>query len=262
MAVAAERTGVEVHVAVAMSNHWHGVVTDVRGELPRFLQIMHRFIAVCMNAELGRSENFWSNGETSVVTLEAADDVLDKMAYVVANPTQAGLVEEPAEWPGVITTTLRRGIEARRPGVYFKEDGVELPAVAKLVCTVPPALRGRRDGEVERALAERVRGRVGAAKRRLAERGERFLGAEAVLEVSPWGRPATEEPRGGRRPTVAARDATVRERMIRRLTAFRVAYRKALDGWRRGDRGVVFPFGTYLMCRFHRALCGEPLPAG
>ena len=262
MAVAAERTGVEVHVAVMMSNHWHGLVTDPRGDLPKFFQVMHRLIANAMNAVLGRSENFWSSYETSAVSLETADDVLDKMAYVIANPTQAGLVEEPHEWPGLITTTIRQVLEARRPGVYFRAGGLMLPEVAKLLCTVPPVLRGRRDGEVERELVARVRARVAAAKRRVAERGERFLGAEAVRQVSPWGQPATDEPRGGRKPAVAARDATVREQMIRKLTAFRQAYRSALDGWRRGDRGVVFPFGSYLMCRFHRALCGVPLPAG
>ena len=262
LAVAAERTGVEVHAAVQMSNHWHGVVTDPRGELPRFFHTMHLLIANAMNAVLGRSENFWSSYETSAVSLETADDVLDKMAYVIANPIQAGLVEEPHQWPGIITTTMGRVIEAPRPEVYFRQGGCVLPAAAKLVCTMPLALRGRREGEAERDLQARVRARVAAAKRSVAERGETFLGVEGVLEMSPWAQPATREPHGGRRPTVAAKDSTLRARMIRKLTSFRQAYRDALERWRSADRGVTFPFGTYWMCRFHRARCATPLPAG
>ena len=172
------------------------------------------------------------------------------------------MVEEPHQWPGFITTTMRRVIEAPRPAIYFRPGGEVLPVAPKLICTIPPALRGRPDDQIEKDLQGRVRARVTAAKRRVAERGEAFLGPAAVLEVSPWGQPATPEPRGGRRPSVAARDSTLRERMIRKLTAFRQAYRNALDRWRSADRGAGFPFGTYLMCRFHRARCAPPLPAG
>ena len=259
LAVAAERTGVEVHVAVMMSNHWHGVVTDPRGELPKFFHIMHRLIANPMNALLGRCESFWSSHEPSAVALEDPDDVLDKMAYVIANPTQAGLVEEPSEWPGFITTTMREMIEARRPRVYFRAGGARMPELVQLSCTIPPVLREAGDEEVEKELHRRVGVRVAAAKRRVVERGEAFLGAEAVLQVSPWGQPSTLEPRGERRPSVAARNATLREKMIRKLTSFRQAYRNALDRWKAADRSVVFPFGTYLMCHLHRVCCGPPL---
>ncbi len=223
---------------------------------------MHRLIASPMNVLLGRSENFWSSHETSAVLLETADDVLDKMAYVIANPTQAGLVEEPHEWPGVITTTLRQVMETRRPSAYFRSAGSVLPVAPRLVCTMPPALRGRRDGEVERALRDRVSALVAGAGRRLREQGGRFLGVEGVLATSPWTQPSTPEPRGRRRPVIAARDVTTMARLIQKLKAFRLAYRSALDKWKEANRTVVFPFGTYLMCRFHRARCGLPLPAG
>jgi hypothetical protein len=35
------------------------------------------------------------------------------------------------------------------------------------------------------------------------------------------------------------------------LRAFRRAYREALEQWRAGLRSVVFPQGTWLMCRMH-----------
>ena len=66
-----------------------------------FLELAHQLIAKCQNAALGRWENFWSSDKPSVVLLVSEQDVLDQMAYVIANPTQAGLVHAPRLWPGV-----------------------------------------------------------------------------------------------------------------------------------------------------------------
>jgi REP element-mobilizing transposase RayT len=106
LGVAAERSGVELHVFCAMSNHVHAVLTDVEGRLPEFLHHFHRNVAVALNASLGRTENVWSVGQTSAVELGDEWDILEKMAYVVANPTAAGLLRSPQKWPGVITTKL------------------------------------------------------------------------------------------------------------------------------------------------------------
>jgi REP-associated tyrosine transposase len=107
LGLAAERTGVEIHAVCVMSNHWHGVVTDPEGRLPEFLERFHRLLAKAQNASLGRWENLWSSDKLSVVWLVTEQDVLDKMAYTLANPTTAGLVKSPDEWPGVIGTCQR-----------------------------------------------------------------------------------------------------------------------------------------------------------
>ena len=103
LALAAERTGVLLHAVCVMSNHWHGVMTDPEGRLPEFLETFHKLLAKAQNASLGRWENLWSSDKTSVVLLASESDVLDKMAYTLANPTVAGLVKSPDEWPGVIS---------------------------------------------------------------------------------------------------------------------------------------------------------------
>ena len=92
LADAARHTGVLLHAVCCMSNHWHGVVTDPFARLPEFLERFHRLFARAQNASLGRWENLWSSDKTSVVALVSDEDVLDKMAYTVANPTAAGLV--------------------------------------------------------------------------------------------------------------------------------------------------------------------------
>src|SRR4051794_11895903 len=47
LAIAARRSGVQVHAFCAMSTHIHLVVTDVRGELPQFLHFFHRIVSLC-----------------------------------------------------------------------------------------------------------------------------------------------------------------------------------------------------------------------
>mgnify|MGYP003343059128 CR=1 FL=1 len=64
--------------------------------------------------------------ERGRVDLEAPVDVVDKVAYVIANPTAAGLVATPAEWPGLITLPESLGRDARvvqRPDYFFRREG-------------------------------------------------------------------------------------------------------------------------------------------
>ena len=66
---------------------------------------------------------------------------------------------------------------------------------------------------------------------------------------------------GARNPTFAARGNQVTARLAARaLRGFRAAYREALDAWKCGVRGVVFPLGTWLMRVLHHADC-EPAPS-
>jgi putative transposase len=84
----------------------YALVTDPFARLPEFLEHFHRLLAKAQNASLGRWEKLWSSDKTSVVLLVSDEDVLEKMAYTITNPTAAGLVRSPLEWPGVMTTRI------------------------------------------------------------------------------------------------------------------------------------------------------------
>jgi REP element-mobilizing transposase RayT len=252
LAEAAARTGVEVACFVAMSNHIHAVVTDPNARLPEFMHRLDRNIAVCMNAALGRTENFWAATEPSVVELGDGDDILDKMAYVIANPTSAGLVSDPEQWPGVITPRLGYRALAKRPQIYFRPKG-GMPDEVELRCAVPPPLRRLAFAEVDRMLASRVKATTDSARAFWADRGRRFLGREAVLAARTAQAAATPEPLLARSPRFAARDPERRRGIMDRLRAFHQSYQAALSRWRTGIRAVVFPSGTYWMRVFHGA---------
>ncbi|MGB5366753.1 MAG: hypothetical protein WBM75_00015 [Polyangiales bacterium] len=60
LAYAAKLHGVLVHASCLMSTHCHEVITDVRGEYPRFLQTFHRHLALCTKAYRGWPEEVFN----------------------------------------------------------------------------------------------------------------------------------------------------------------------------------------------------------
>jgi putative transposase len=254
LAFAAERTGVALHAVCVMSNHHHLVVTDTHGVLPDFLRELHRLTAKAMNASQGQWENLWAAEPCNAVRLVTDEDVDDKIAYVAANPVAAGLVKQPEHWPGVLAwgQTSQR---VARPDSYFREDGT-CPPELTLSIERPAVRDGRPIGvrEWKERVAAAIASKVAVAHRAIREAGRKVLGRAEVLAASFTQRGRSYEARFGAIPTLAARVRAVREGLRRVERQFRASYRKALEQWRDGSRGVVFPAGTWGMVVLHRAL--------
>jgi REP element-mobilizing transposase RayT len=247
LAVAAKRYGIQLHAYCFLSNHLHMVLTDPRGNLPAFAQYMDSLIARALNTVLGRWEWFWAPGSFSGVQPETAADVLEKMAYTLANPVAAGLVRRGKEWPGVRSTPEQIGagkVMVKKPERFFRKGG-PMPEEVELEVVCPAGL-GRVE-EVRAALARRVEELEDEAARRLGEEGRTFLGAKRVKAQKPSARPAPVERRRGLRPRVACRDVWKRIEALQRLKRFLGEYRVAWNRYARGMRDTVFPAGTYWM---------------
>ncbi len=164
LAVAAERYGILVHAFCVLSNHFHLVVSDPQARLPDFHRYLDGLVARAMNCSLGRWESFWDPDSYSAVRLETADDVLDKMVYVLANPVAAGLVRRGRDWPGLWSDPSWIGgapIEAERPKDFFRAEG-PLPASARLELHPPPGF------EADEGFIEALRAGLRAAEDRAA----------------------------------------------------------------------------------------------
>jgi putative transposase len=125
---AALQSGVEVVAFVALSSHWHAVIHDPDARLAEFVERLCSLAARSLNVLHGQVGQVWEAGSYSAVKLETRGEIVEKIAYCLANPVKAGLVETPEEWPGLIThvETLGRGMRpAKRPGFFFREDGEE-----------------------------------------------------------------------------------------------------------------------------------------
>jgi putative transposase len=254
LAWAAKNTGVRLHAVCFMSNHWHGVVSDPHALLPKFLEHLHRLIAKAQNAWLNRRENFWSSERTSVVHLATDADVLEKMAYTIANPTSAMLVRSPYEWPGVLSHWASARAEIEMPRVFFDRSG-DLPKEIPLEFERPQIFEQLLDEQLTQVLHDEVENFVQRACAAAIESESSFAGAEAVLEQPFDSKPSTEERLGTLNPRIAAQSPTVRVRAIQKMQAFAKAYRAAWLRWRDGFRDVVFPAGTYALRLHSGVLC-------
>jgi len=249
LALAASRYGIRIHTFCVLSNHYHLLLTDPHARLPAFGQFLDSLVARALNASLGRWESFWAPNSYSAVALPSPQDILDKAAYVLANPVAAGLVRSARDWPGLWSAPDRIGtiIHAPRPKQFFDPKGL-LPQSVALQLSAPPGFSSAEDFREQLATA--------LAELESTERqGKEFLGVARVLAQRPTGRPASSEPRRGLNPRVAARDKWKRLELLGRLVGFLTSYREAWAARRAGEKRVVFPAGTYLLRVLHGVRC-------
>jgi len=254
LALAAERYRVEVHTFCVLSNHAHLVVTDPHANLPAFHQFLDGLVARALNASLGRWEAFWAPDTYSAVRLVSQGDVVDKIAYVLANPVEAGLVAAGSAWPGLWSAPERIGGHAfvvERPKHFFDPRG-GLPDRVTLQLTVPPGFDSAEQFRV--ALEPALEFREAGARSRYKGRGG-FLGVDRVLAQKPFARPRPGEARRHLNPRIAGRDKWKRIEALGRLAEFLRAYRAAWNAKRAGARGTPFPHGTYLLRVLHDVPC-------
>jgi hypothetical protein len=256
LAVAAARHGVGVVAGVVMSNHEHLVVWDRDGRLPEFMRDLNQLTAKVVNATRGRWGEVWDGDQPHVMPLLGTGAILDACAYVLGNPVKAGLVERGREWPGFRTTPngIGQREEFRRPEAFFSRAG-DMPEVATLELVAPP---GTDTSAFARGLAGRVERVEAAAREAVRAAGRRFAGVRRVLAASWRDSALSAESRREPKPKVATADAATAVAYLGWLAEFRAAYWAALERYLAGERGVLFPLGTYLMRWRFRVRCRRP----
>lgn len=264
LALSARRFGVEVHAVCAMSSHVHLVVTDVRGVLPRFLQFFHRIVALGTKALRAWEGPVWGHEPTSAVRLLTPTAVVEKMAYVLANPVAAGLVRRASEWPGVKTGVGEIGcgvLRAARPAGYFDPKNPTWPSHAEIALTLPPSVDPPRARSFRRDVAKELERLEARAHADMERQGHTVLGPVQASGVSPYDRATSFEAPQQRTPTfaVGAQAGGAWKAAATAVRTFRASYRAALDRWHAGVRSALFPAGTWWMRVFHGAgVLGPP----
>lgn len=250
LAVAAEKYGVQIHAACVLSNHFHLVVTDPQARLPAFGQYLDALVARAVNASHGRWEHFWSPASYSAVALDSAEDVVEKIAYTLANPVAAGLIRRARKWPGLWLgpDDVGRRQAVDRPEKFFRKRG-KMPDQAWLEAVVPPQF------ESAEAFQEGVRAALRSHEDEAHRRVESFLGVAAVLAQRWDARPSSPEPRRALNPRLASQDKWKRIEALSRLQAFLGAYREARERLLAGLEDVMFPAGTYWLRVVHGVRC-------
>ena len=260
LAVAAQLTGIQVHAYVVMSNHYHLVVTDPRGVLPNFMAWLNRHTGHCLKLHRARDGDFWESSEKySAIELTTPEAIWDRLAYVVANPVAAGLVERARDWPGLVSfpdTALVNTIETQRPTLYFRANGPVLPR-ATLRLSIPTMLQ---DSYTQAMYVETWK-RLVKEREELACRerhGRRVLGAGRVQQTDPYAKPSTTERRRQRNPALAAVTREGLRKSTKALRTFRQLHRAVFQSLKAAaDSTLVleFPRGTWWWVQYggHKA---------
>lgn len=255
LALAAARTGVQLHVVVFMSNHYHLVATDPDARLPEFTGYFNGLLARCLNCYHDRWEGFWASGQqASYVHLEDEQAVLAKSVYALLNPVEAGLVKDYRHWPGELLVQPS-SYKAVKPAFFFRteEDGGSLPDSLKLEITAPPiggttAARMALLYDVTKAYQRQIV----AHRKRL---GLGFVGAAAVRRQPVDDAPRTAAPRRGLNPRVATLNKWARVEATSNDREFVNAHADCRRHWCSGNRDITWPVGTYKMRRVHKVRC-------
>jgi len=260
LALCARQFGILVHATTLMSTHEHLIVTDPQGRYPEFLRRLHRLVSLGTKVLRKWEGPTWDPEQTSVVRLLTEQALIEKLSYVMANPVKAGLVRHARDWPGITVLPHelgRRTWNLKHPGVYFDAKNPQWPDTIELALTLPPSLQRSYSAEALReAVQQELERQERLAHQEIKKRGWRVLGAARVRRLSPYRRATSFELLRDRNPTFAVGrgQTNVFFEAVAELRAFRRAYRRALEQWRAGLRSVVFPQGTWWMCRVHGAV--------
>ncbi len=248
LAYTASACNILIHAFVALSDHYHLLLTDPDGVLPAFMERFDGLLARALNAYWGRFESFFAPGSYSAVRLESFDDCLRKISYILTNPVKAGLVDHARRWTGATSIRWKYG-ESRtfkRPTGKFFGPNSALPDQVTLTLAPLPGYENRTT-ELDEKVREAVIARETKLRAKARAAGRSFKGMKEVLRCNPEAHPRTREPRRQMNPRVAGLDPEVRIKGIAEWTRFVHEYRKARDEYLKGNHSVVFPEGTWLM---------------
>jgi len=260
LATMADKWDIRLFAVVVMSNHWHVVLGDDQGNIVEFQRDCHSFIARALNASHGEFEAVWSSAPPSRVSAEQPEDLIEQIAYTMANPTAAGLVMYGSSWPGLRAAWPAKEKSFKRPTKFFRgqEKGGSWPKTATLTMSRPDGYDELSDDELAATIEGRVFEREERTRVQFKREGRRFLGRRGVLRQSRHARPTSKEDRVGISPSVACKDKWRRIEKLRSDQTWSKGYAICRDRFRNGDRNVLFPYGTYQMRIQSGVRCATP----
>lgn len=247
----ARKYGILIHGFCFMENHFHIVLTDVRGNLPDFMRDFLTNSSKAIGRVFEECDGVWDRRRYDYTKLCDLDAAERKTVYSTVNPTAAELVSDPRDWPGVTSARWSFGdtMVAERPSVYFRKqthpDQVELeltPIALPFDAPVEPS------NERIRAAVEQ---QVEKIRHGVSKAGRRFAGPAAILKRSRDRR--VKNVGGESMRKFATRNRALRKREIKAHRQFEREYAEASRRFREGDRDVEFPPGTYGYARWYGA---------
>lgn len=256
LALAAEKTGVEIVLPSMLPNHHHTLVYDPLGRINEFTHYFHWLFSRTLNAHLGKNDCVWSSSKPSRVKLLSTEAFVKKLVYAAANPVKDCLVESLAKWPVKGWDHLRSGepIVAHRPSCFFSDEG-DAPDMVTLQLTIPSSW-GQREDILKRVQLGIEKHEAMAARRKHA--GRSFVGLATILKRDWFDRPHKHESKRKTKinPQFAGKGPQI-AKAVREEKGFRGDYKTAVTRWSTSEP-IPFPTGTYYLHRFYNVPVAAP----
>ncbi len=248
--------GVRIFGFACLTNHLHLLLeVDDAQTLSLFMGCFLSKLAREVGRLYGWKETVFPHRYHAIPVTGEEPAQIERLKYLLSNGVKEDLVERVADWPGAhCVTSLLTGeplegiwherdqeTRARNRGQEISPGQFEIPETVTfdpLPCWQHLSPEEQRQ-RVTR-LVEEVEAEAAAERKRT---GKPVLGVEAILAQDPYDHP--ERPKKEPAPFVHAATKAARLAFREAYALFVAAYREAAEKLRKGDRGAVFPIGSF-----------------
>lgn len=257
LAVLTEEYNIELNATCYLGDHEHNVAYDPESQITNLARDLHARIAQHVNVVFGDEGPLWDSRETHLTLLVEPDDIVRKMAYVMANPVKHQLVKHAKSYPGLRMAYPCKPKTFKRPTGFLdadakKPDGTpRWPPEATLRLYRPRGFEHLSDNELAIKIANAMRTEEESRRAAVLARNGKFVGRRKLRDIPRDYQARTHEERGPI-PRVACEDGELRAQVLAELGEWHARYQVAMDAWRGGDRSVEFPYGTFKMRVLHK----------
>jgi len=246
---------VRLFAVSVLSNHAHALAHFEDAEqMALFMGYFNTGVSKELTRLVDWPGKVWARPYRPVLVTDEGSQIA-RLRYILAAGAKEGLVDRPAEWPGVQSVrNLLHGEPLR--GLWFdrtdewaaRNRGEEyghttFATVEEVVLDQLPCWAHLSPEEYRQAVAGLVQEIEEEAALEREATGRPSLGAEAIVKMDPHTRPAKLERSPA--PRIHAMTKAAFDAMMEALSLVFAAYREASERLRNGDRLAVFPEGTF-----------------
>jgi REP element-mobilizing transposase RayT len=257
-----KKFGIHLYGVVWMGNHAHLLLKAPQDNLAEFMGYLNGHVAANVNRFLRRQNQLWSRRYAAAQVLDDAA-ALERLAYLLANPQNAGIEDSIGDWPGLSSATFLRENREQRFLCFDRtawhkngrpNDIAPFLSTVKLEHKLLPQLAMLDKRELWAKLRELIQPKLRSVTSSSMRGNDpvhslrRRLQARAVI---PTDRPAL--PKRSPQPLCHTTKPSLYKLYREWYQRFRLAYKASSHEYMQGNTNVEFPPGAFAPSRYPRA---------
>ncbi len=237
LAWAASKHSIQLHEYMFEFNHYHIVLTDMKGSLPAFMRDFNSMVSRAIAHHHGFNWPIWGTDSYNAVALITKEALRDAIVYTLTNPVKDRLVRSSKQWIGSnsLKYEYQHPIPIKKPKAFFSK---KLPEIATLQIEAP-------FNNNLNDLRSTIRREVALKEQEINEEKPGVLGLALLLKQAITDSPFTKRVLFKLKPTIKAKNPWLMLEAIQRKKVFQTQYFEALRRMQNSEEKVCFPIGTY-----------------